>query len=72
MTEAGERWATERRRPNNTPNHVQAEQAEHWLRAFCDEVEKRLPVIYGRNTLLSIEHCKAIAFAELKRELLGE
>ena len=70
MTEAGKDWAFDvRRRVDKWPVFGN-DQAEFWLRAFCEEVERRAQEI----CLNSIMPHKArwLLLLELKRELLGK
>lgn len=73
MTEAGERWAfdcankawTEGDEPPAIPEH-----AEFWLRAFCDEVEKRAKNRAAELGVL-VDVVRLEAFHDVRRELLG-
>ena len=67
MTEAGEKWV-EKNMSARYPFSVHREEAQLWLRAFCDEVEKRAAV---RMHVMSDVAAIANSFNELKRELLG-
>lgn len=69
MTEAGKKWAIELAAKIMTDDYEQAHAlssraAEFWVHAFCDEVERRADSESRSNGT-------AIAFDELKRELLG-
>lgn len=76
MTEAGEKWALEvRSKIGKWPVYVN-EQAEFWLRAFCDEVEQKAKALALANSH-GVPHDPNFvdyseAFDELKRELLGD
>lgn len=64
MTEALRKWSVEKL------GHYGEHEAEFWIRAFCDEVEKRAKA-------MSSDSCRyddALwgAFDNLKQELLGE
>jgi hypothetical protein len=43
VTEAGKKWALKFMRDTSNPANYGStgEQADFWLRAFCDEIEKR-------------------------------
>jgi len=72
MTEAGEKWVEANRRPVTTGIHVQVEQADHWLRAFCDEVERRAQEYVGfiNRPLHDRAMIRGFCYDDLKRELL--
>lgn len=67
MTEAGKQWILDKT-PEQPHGHFNA--VEHWIRAFCEEVELR-------EHQHTVERSHGMprqgdAFSELKRELLGE
>lgn len=75
MTEAGEKWALSKEVPKKDAEDFEIrhilEDAEFWLRDFCEEVERRAKEFYPENDevwpMALLE-----TFTKLKRELLGE
>lgn len=83
MTEAGRKWIERCKFGEEGVGYAEdysflekmEQEAEFWLRAFCDEVERRAkPVIDERPIELFHSRCICLgwAFMELKRELLDD
>ena len=70
MTKAGEKWAEKQNSPHSsvlwTGNENTYEQAEFWIRVFCDAVEVRADF---QNKLY--DEAIGKAFYDLRHELLG-
>lgn len=75
MTEAGEKWVDEKNayREKYHPSWGSEnayETPERWIRAFCDEVERRYQESCPRSIMPDRAHW--LILCELKRELLGD
>lgn len=69
MTEAGKKWVDDKV-GKGMGSH--SEIAEYWVRAFCDAVQNRASEYREPDDNRSqMNFCKAKAFDDLKRELLG-
>jgi hypothetical protein len=83
MTEAGKRWAVEVQDYKKVfdlsgVHPLDSSVAEFWVRAFCQEVERRAQELckdhagfFGTNGI-TCSSSKGQALSELRRELLGE
>ena len=70
MTEAGEKWA---KRTWNYADECNTRQAEFWIRALCEELQKRAARIAEETDAADEVNlcCIGDALDDLKRELLG-
>lgn len=74
MTESLKQWVVEQERKvpgdydNGQVHFLSVKSAEFWIRAFCDEVEKRAK---GKSPIEWF-HNLGWEMRELKRELLGD
>ena len=76
MTEAGEKWVDEVSKQHDNLQWAARSgyAAEFWLRAFCDEIKRRVKELSGGKRLEPDAHKYNVwkAFDQVKRELLGD
>lgn len=71
MTEAGQKWFIDncQSEASQTVGWISNQQAEFWMRTFCDEVIIRA-VAKCRHQCPPCSQCQSTVLNELKRELL--
>jgi len=69
MTEAGKKWVMARMNVYWDLRGPAVGEAEFWLRAFCEEVERRATQ-FNRGYDGRADWCVSEAFKSIKRELL--